>query len=249
VGVALNKNKSLWLDAGILPSYIGFESAISSNNSTLTRSLLAENSPYFFSGAQLTYQASKTLNISGIVLNGWQRIQRLQGNSFPSFGSQIQYTNPKTTLNWSTFIGSDYPDSTRKFRYFNNIYWQQKILNNWEIIAGLDLGCEQKIKNSNAYNFWFSPVLITQYTLATHWKTAFRAEYYSDKNGVLILNNSPFGFKTSGFSINLDYVPKLNMMARIEARWLHSAHPIFTSHNTLTQNNFFITSSLSVKFN
>ena len=44
VGLSLNKEDNLWLDAGILHSHIGFESAISTENPTLTRSLLAENS-------------------------------------------------------------------------------------------------------------------------------------------------------------------------------------------------------------
>lgn len=55
MGLSLNKKNDLWLDAGILTSHIGFESAITSENWTLTRSILAENSPYYFSGAKLSY--------------------------------------------------------------------------------------------------------------------------------------------------------------------------------------------------
>ena len=43
VGIKISKEYNLWLDAGILPSHIGFESAISADCWTLTRSLLAEN--------------------------------------------------------------------------------------------------------------------------------------------------------------------------------------------------------------
>lgn len=52
-GIRLAKN--LWLDAGIFSSHLGFESAISTENLTLTRSLVAENSPYYLSGVNLTY--------------------------------------------------------------------------------------------------------------------------------------------------------------------------------------------------
>jgi hypothetical protein len=41
-GVRLSKRYQLWLDAGILPSHIGFESAIGKDNWTLTRSLAAK---------------------------------------------------------------------------------------------------------------------------------------------------------------------------------------------------------------
>lgn len=44
-----------WLDAGIYPSHIGLESAVGKDNRTLTRSLAAENSPYYESGARITY--------------------------------------------------------------------------------------------------------------------------------------------------------------------------------------------------
>ena len=44
-GLQLSATKNLWLDVGILPSHIGFESAIGKDCWTLTRSLLAENTP------------------------------------------------------------------------------------------------------------------------------------------------------------------------------------------------------------
>jgi hypothetical protein len=47
VGVKISKNKNLWIDAGIMPSHIGFESAVGKDNWTVTRGIYAENSPYF----------------------------------------------------------------------------------------------------------------------------------------------------------------------------------------------------------
>ena len=38
IGISLNKKNNLWLDAGILTSHIGFESAISMDNMTVTSS-------------------------------------------------------------------------------------------------------------------------------------------------------------------------------------------------------------------
>jgi hypothetical protein len=48
VGLSLNKKNNLWIDAGVFASHIGFESAISTDNLTMTRSLLAENSLIFY---------------------------------------------------------------------------------------------------------------------------------------------------------------------------------------------------------
>ena len=115
--------KNIWLDAGIFSSHIGFESAHSPSCWTLTRSLAAENSPYYEAGAKLTYTtANNKWDFSVLALNGWQRIKRVDGNSLMSFGTQVTYKpGGKVTLNYSTFIGTDKADSVRQMRYFHNI--------------------------------------------------------------------------------------------------------------------------------
>ncbi|MBC8156417.1 MAG: porin, partial [Bacteroidetes bacterium] len=119
-GVKLSKTRDLWLDAGIFSSHIGFESAISKDCWTLTRSILAENSPYYLSGAKVTYNASSgKLTLLGSVLNGWQRVAKLPGYSGMAISTQVQYKpSPKLILNWSSFLGSDRPDSLKQGRFF-----------------------------------------------------------------------------------------------------------------------------------
>ncbi len=249
IGISLNKKNNLWLDAGVLPSHIGFESAISMDNMTLTRSLLAENSPYFLTGAKLTFNPNNKWKIAGLIVNGWQRIQRLEGNSLPSFGTQVTYgPTDKVTLNWSTFIGTDDPDTTRRMRYFNNFYGQFQLTEKFGLIAGLDIGTQQRTKNSSVYDFWFSPVIIGQYTINYHWKTAVRAEYYQDETGIIIPTTTMNGFQTRGLSLNLDYSPNQNIICRIEGRWLNSKDTVFETKSNLTNDNFIIGASIAIKF-
>lgn len=249
IGLSLNKKNNLWLDAGVLPSHIGFESAISIDNWTMTRSILAENSPYFLTGAKLTFNPSDQLEIAGLVLNGWQRIQRLEGNSMLSFGTQVKFSpTKKIALNWSTFIGTDDPDSTRRMRYFNNFYGQFKISKKMDLIAGFDIGIQQNAKSSSVYDHWLSPVLIGQITLNKSWKTSVRAEYYQDQTGIIISTGTSNGFKTTGLSWNVDYSPHSNIVCRIEGRWLNSTDNIFETKTTPTNNNFFIGTSVAIKF-
>lgn len=249
IGISLNRKNNLYLDAGIFPSHIGFESAISSENSSLTRSLSAENSPYYLAGLKTTYNPSKKIELAALILNGWQRIQRLEGNSMPSFGTQIAYTlTDKIMINWSTFIGTDDPDSTRRMRYFNNFYSKIKLNKKIDFIAGLDIGLQQQKNKSSNYNTWYSPVLITQITLNKYWKTAFRAEYFEDEHGVIINSSTFNGFKTFGFSINFDYKPVENLFCRIEGRYLNSKDKIFQNQGTISNSNFFMACSLALKF-
>jgi hypothetical protein len=247
-GISLNKENTLWADAGVLPSHIGFESAVSMNNPTLTRSLSAENSPYFLTGMRLSYTAEKHWYFAGLVVNGWQRIQRVSGNSLPSFGTQVSYTPSQSlTLNWSTFIGTDDPDETRRMRYFSNLFGQFRISERLGLTAGFDLGIQQEEKGGSGYDLWLTPTVIGQYLLDHRWTTAVRLEYYHDPEGVIIPADAPSEFRTVGVSWNLDYTPVSNVACRFEARWLGSGDPVFRAEGGLADSDFFVGVSLAVR--
>ena len=249
VGLSLNKKNNLWLDVGILGSLIGFESAISKDSWTLTRSLLAENSPYYLSGAKLTYNPNEHWEMAALVCNGWQRIKKVSGNSLPAFCSQIKYIKgDRLTFNWSTFIGTDDPDTTRRMRYFNNFYVQSQLSKKFGFIAGFDVGAQQLKKESASYSIWYSPVVIFRYNWNDKWTSALRAEHYQDKDGVIINTDSLNGFKTSGISLNFDYSQFKNLVWRIEGRWLTSSNKIFERQNKNVNENFAIVSSIAVQF-
>lgn len=249
-GVKISKKKNLWIDAGIFSSHIGFESAVSKDCWVLTRSILAENTPYFESGAKLTYTSDNNKWIvSGLLLNGWQRIKRVAANSLMSYGTQLQYKpNSKVLLNYSTFIGTDKPDSTRQWRYFHNLYGIFNVSGKFGITAGFDIGSEQKAKGSSNMNTWYSPVLILKYTINNKWFVAVRGEYYYDRNGVIIASGTPNGFQTSAFSFNLDYAPVNNALIRLEARTVNSKDNVFARGNGFVNTNSFITSSIAISF-
>lgn len=69
-GVAINKKNNLWLEAGIFESHIGFESPIGADCYNVTRGLLAEGSPYYVSGARLSYEPTGKWTMALYALNG-----------------------------------------------------------------------------------------------------------------------------------------------------------------------------------
>jgi hypothetical protein len=250
VGVKVSANKNLWFDIGILPSHIGFESAISKDCRTVTRSLGAENSPYYESGAKLTYTTDngKWL-LSALALNGWQRIQRVSGNSLMSWGTQVQFKpTDKVLLNYSTFLGTDKPDSARLWRYFHNLYSVIQLNDKLEATLGFDIGQEQVSKGNSKLNTWYTPVVILRYAPVEQWAFAVRGEYYNDEHGVIINTGTKDGFKTSGVSANIDYLPVKNVALRLEGRSLMSKDKIFIEHEKSTANNIAVTFSAAVCF-
>lgn len=249
-GIKISKKHNLWVDAGIFPSHIGFESAIGKDCWNLTRSLLADNSPYYESGAKISYTSqNEKWFVSGLFLNGWQRIQRVNANNSLSFGHQLTYKpNDKITLNSSSFVGSDTPDSTKLMRYFHNFYGQFQVNSKLGLILGFDIGTQQKSKGSSEFNTWFSPVGIVKYSLNEQWSLAARYEFYSDPNQVIIATNTNNGFQTYGYSLNLDCNISPNVLWRIEGRGFSSKDAIFRLDNKPSDQNFFVTTSLAIAF-
>lgn len=251
VGIKLSRENNLWLDVGVLPSHIGLESAVGKDNWTLTRSIEADNTPYYESGARIGYTSGdKKWFASALVLNGWQHIKPVEGGSLPSFGTQVTYKpSPGITLNSSTFLGTDKPDSTRRMRYFHNFYGIFQLNNRLAALVNFDIGAEQAGKHEAAMNLWFSSMAALRYTPTASTAVALRAEYYDDRHGVIIASGTPNGFKTWGFSANFDYRLTANLLWRIEARTLGSRDNIFpVRHGAPAGSNTFVTTSLIAHF-
>ncbi len=251
IGVKVSRTADLWVDAGIFPSHIGFETAIGKDCWNLTRSLLAENSPYFESGVKLGYTSPNgKWYLSALLLNGWQRIQRINGNTTPAWGTQVTYKpNENITLNASGFWGNDKPDSVKQMRWFHNFYGILQFHKKCAATVGFDIGSEQKSKSSSGSGTWYSPVLIIKYAVAGRSTIAARAEYYRDKNEVIVATGTPNGFQTWGFSANFDYQVTPRVLWRVEARTLDSRDKIFEKRNAgFTEKSTTITSTIAVNF-
>lgn len=248
-GIRLSNKHDLWLDVGIMPSHLGFESALSRDCRTLSRSLAAENSPYFETGARLGYTTkNQKWNLSILALNGWQNITRQEGFGLINWGTQIQYKpGTETVFNYSNFIGSVYPDSARRWRYFHNLYAIFPLSNKWDMTFGLDIGQEETSANDAQLQTWFTPQAILRYKPTVPWAIAMRGEYYSDPRGLVIGYALPGEFKVTGLSLNIDYSPVKQTMIRIEGRWLQNISAVFPKDGDLSENNFSLLFSLSVR--
>jgi hypothetical protein len=245
VGVKLLKNKSLWLDVGVMPSHIGFESAIGMDCKNMTRSIVADNTPYYESGAKLSYETdNEKWLFSLLFLNGWQRIQRVPGNQKPSFGHQVQWKPKKgITLNSSSFIGSVAPDILQQKRYFHNFYLEHAFKEHWGYILGFDIGLEH-FQQESLMHYFYVPTLITWFDLSPAFTLSYRFEYFRDMNAVILQTEN----EIFGTSANLDYRITDNCLLRAEYRHFNSSSAIFANNNIPSRLNTYLGMSIAVKF-
>lgn len=249
VGIKLSKTQNVWLDAGVFSSHIGFESAISKDCWTLTRSLMADNTPYYETGAKIGYTSDNgKWFLSGLVLNGWQQIRRADGNTRLALGTQITFKpTGKVTLNSSTFLGSR-PDGTNRNRFFHNFYGIFQLTPKLGLVADFDYGIDQRHTGSSTYDAWTSWVAILQYQVSPKVNVAGRVENYADKKELVIATTTPNGFYTNGYSVNLDFAPFTHTLWQIEARRLSSKDAIFEKNGQKSNTNFTLTTSLAISF-
>jgi hypothetical protein len=254
VGFKVVKNYNLWLDVGVMPSHIGFESAIGNQNWTLTRSIMANNSPYFMTGARLglTTQNEKWF-IALLALNGWQNI--MDNNSNKVIASQLTYmSNSKLTFNWSSFYGEGYnvADSVAANRLFQNLYASWQVKPKLGLAAVADFGLQETAYKSKVYRVWWTAAFFARYQIKTDWRAIARIEYFNDPNQLIItsLNNVVNkGFRVGAYSLGLDYSPFENALLRIEAKYYFSEnYEFWVGNGKFSKNSFVLTTSMGYNF-
>ena len=240
---------SLWLDAGIFLSHIGLEGPISRDDLTLTRSIMAENSPYYEAGAKLTYDNGKKWLFSALVLNGWQVIR--DNNQNMGVGTQVQFKpDAKWLLNSSTFVGEgrNQPDSLgRRLRYFHDFYLTYNPNDRWKLAAAVDAGWEQRGQGQGGYHHWHGGSLIVRRRLGQKTGVVARAEYFHDPAGVLT-STAVGGLRTGGYSLGFDYAPVSRVILRLEGRQFRAADAVFVQDKTLRRTNAAVTALLGLTF-
>ena len=243
--------KKAWLDFGIFGSHIGFESAISKDNWTLTRSLMAESTPYYEAGARFTYEVGPRLTLTGLVLNGWQNIR--ETNQAKALGTQIQWKpSEKVLINSSTFYGNEQPtDSLIRRRYFHDFYITYAATDRVNLAAVFDVG-KQKSANNAGHDTWHTGAAFVKYKLADQFSTTLRGEYYYAERGVIINSIKPAltdaDFRAAGGSFNIDYLPASNVTFRVEGRFLRSRNAIFQHETSASRNYGNVTTSIALSF-
>ena len=238
IGFRLNNNSRL--DAGILPSHIGLESNIGSQQMNLTRGLLAENTPYYECGLRWSGKTETGLNWAVLLLNGWQRIALDEGRNWPAFGVQIQHVKGNgRVLNYSNYMGN----IGDRVTIYHNTYGQWKVGNDWSVQTELNYESVPAEKDFVGYS------LAVSRSFAKKWMAACRVEQTRDNRGQFFRTRyAPVNLNPGGWSVNVDYSPFKKLKCRVEARRLWSAKGEQLDVLPITSSLWLLTASASISF-
>ncbi|MGL4599180.1 MAG: outer membrane beta-barrel protein, partial [Bacteroidia bacterium] len=238
------KGNKVWLDMGVFSSHIGFESAIGGDCATLSRSIMADNSPYYESGLRLGKAFNDHWTGTFFVLNGWQRMTRGNPQYLPSAGYQVQYLIKRFIFNSSAYIGNE-AFSSIKMRYFHNFWMNYTSQKGATFTLGFDDGWQEKFTYQQSFSYWGGAILVLTYPVKQRLKLTARGCYFTDKESVIIPTQSVI----TDVSLGADYVPFDNAKIRVEGRWLNSNQKQFRDFNSNpTYDNFCVSLAFTYSF-
>lgn len=233
----------LWIDGGIYYSYLGLEAWSSSDNPTYTRSLVADYSPYYLSGARLSWQATPKLSAQFHVMNGWQIIS--ENNRSKAVGARLDYAvSPRVTLSYANFFGNEQPvGMPAGRRVFNQVMAKGTLASGTEWQAQADAGRQNG-------SDWHGLVAIVRQPLTSTVALVGRIERYSDPDQVIITTGSAAGFVGNGGSAGVDVRLDPGVRWRSELRGIRTTAALYPEGPAarLVKTNGVLVTSLSVAF-
>jgi hypothetical protein len=239
----------LWIDGGIFLSHIGMEDFISRDNPMYTRSLVADYSPYYESGAKLTWQATPTVAALFTVVNGWQNIS--ETNSAKSVGMRVDYTpSSSTTVSYYNYLGDEAQDTAvhSQLRFYNGVGVKSSVTSQFLLFAEFDYGTQGRANGSGSAS-WYGGMLTGRYQTSTTAAIVARVERYQDDDQVIIQTGVADGFRANGVSIGLDVTPQPRVLWRTELRGFQGEKAIFPQHTGgSSKSDAFVVTSLGLTF-
>lgn len=200
INISYRLNAKHNFQVGIFPSHIGIESAKNLENFSLSRSYIAENSPYYETGLRWEFNRSENLQFGILALSGWQQISRFN----PAIGTQIVFQNKrKWKLNANSFIGNQ----GNGIRLFHNFFMQIPLTSKIQLVLCEDIGAQLN-------RFWHGGALFLSAEVLPHLRVSGRWEYYADPQAVIFTKS----FSDYAKSITMDYCISNNLLIRSELK-------------------------------
>lgn len=241
----------LTLEAGVLPSLVGRESFISTENWNYARALVAESTPYFLAGARATYQLAPTVKLGATVANGWSTYRG--AGSFPTGQLFVSWKPTDSIEIDDTVLAS--AQTSDVVRLFEDLVVWFKVhdrvelaLEGWvsreqgfhgtdPIVNGLP-GNEMAAYETLDNPFAYGGALWAKWKFAQTVYFAGRIEGISDRAGALtgtgardLRQTVSAGQKLAEGTLTVGWQPHPRLLGRVEAMHRISDQPYFVGEN------------------
>ena len=172
----------LTITAGLMNSFIGFESMFAKDNNHYTRTWMADYSPYYLLGVGAQYPLNQQLTVGLYLLSDYDYLA--YRNDQPKYGGQLQWTiNSQWKLSQNLFAGAEQKHTDSQFwRYLSDtiLQWSQDDLS---LTLAQDVGTERIDNPERRQVFWLASVLSGRWHIDGPWSVALRPELYWDADG------------------------------------------------------------------
>lgn len=176
--------KGLTLTAGLMNSFIGYESMFAKDNANYTRAWMADYSPYYLMGAGAQYPLNDGLSVGLYLLSDYDYLA--YRNDKPKYGSQLTWTiDPQWKLTQNLFAGPEQKNTdTRYWRYFSDTILQRSV-DDLTLAAAYDVGTERLDIPEQTQALWMASAIWARWHVDGPWSVALRPEIYWDGDGRL----------------------------------------------------------------
>jgi hypothetical protein len=251
VGIRLFKNKDIWLDGGVFSSPYTNETVYSFDQLTYTRSLGAENTPYYLTGAKLTVPFGSKWTGYFYLLNGWQVIQSQHDPL--DYGTQLEFKPTSAwDINFNTYIGneSSVTNPGYRTRYFGDLYATYNPTDKWNFSADAYTGWQRRLEeNVMETRNWWNANVCARYLFLPGNSISVRLEHFDDRYEVLAkpVTNAP-GFRLGGASLGYNLNITNDALLRFESRYFGGPYGLYALRNgTTVGNELWLTVGLTAR--
>lgn len=235
------KTGDFHLEAGVLPSLVGRESFISTENWNYTRAMIADATPYYVTGLRATWRFIPTMSASLTAFNGWDT--HGDRNSYKSGQLRVAwFPSDRFTVEYTLLAGVEQvlvEGAKKPVRIFNDAVASYQLHKRIDLALEAWFGTEQGYevedrRKGTVTQKWllrdpsyFSGALWARWRFADTTYVAIRGEAVDDAAGVLTgrgarTNDAPEkgpapGQRMFGGTVTLGWQPHPRFLARIEA--------------------------------
>lgn len=215
----------LEVTAGLINSYIGYESFLAMQNINYTRGYILDAVPYFLLGVQGAYPVSDNLDLSAYVVSGWNYLAN--PNDMPSYGFQAAWRlSPQTTFTQNLYYGPEQQDTSIEFwRFFSDsiIEWKS---DRFLLAAAFDVGTEKQVNIiGNPRHNWMTAAIWFGWHIDGPWNLGLRPEFFWDPDGL----GTGAEQTIQAYTVTLEYtfspVASNTLVAALEYRYDRSTGP------------------------